>query len=145
MGYFGEIWKSPFFLSYGLLGKKWRFSSFTKIPHVGTLNLCQKMPDKMKKRFLIGDVRLSLYQKLSKSLWSNKVKNQLDKILLIGLSWSEQVYQTAASGAAGCVLCVLGWAHNLGFFFQIWTLLGRIVRMRTQWSCWWIKIKIKTS
>ena len=46
MGYFGNTWKSPFFVLWPL-GQKWRFSSFTKIPHVGTLNLCQKMPDKM--------------------------------------------------------------------------------------------------
>ena len=30
-------------------GQKWRFSIFTKLCHVGTLNLCQKMPDKMQK------------------------------------------------------------------------------------------------
>ena len=46
MGNFGDTWKSPFFVLWPL-GQKWRFSSFTKIPHVGTLNLCQKMPDKM--------------------------------------------------------------------------------------------------
>ena len=29
--------------------KQWQFSSIVKIPHVGTLNLYQKMPDKMQK------------------------------------------------------------------------------------------------